>query len=220
MLMELFTQWQQVLGVPVLDIHGVVTVSRLELLGFVLAVAMVACNIRVNPWAWPLAIASSLLYGALFWQSRLYGEASLQLFFVAMALWGWWQWLWARARSGEPLKVHTLGARGRIHLLLAWLLLLWPALALFLGRATDTDVPWWDAFTTAGSIVGTWLLGRKLIENWPVWVAVNIVSVGLFAYKGLWLTVLLYALFIAMALVGWHAWRRLAAADARVATAS
>ena len=76
----------------------------------------------------------------------------------------------------------------------------------------DSDVPWWDAFPTAASIVGQWLLGRKYVENWPTWVIVNVVSVALFAYKGLWLTVGLYAVFVAMSFAGWRAWRRLAAA--------
>ena len=67
---------------------------------------------------------------------------------------------------------------------------------------TDTDVPFWDALPTAGSVAGQWLLGRQYVENWPVWVAVNLVSVALFAYKGLWLTVVLYALFTVMALAG------------------
>ena len=70
-------------------------------------------------------------------------------------------------------------------------------------------MPWWDAFPTAGSVVGQWLLGRKYVENWPVWVVVNMVSVGLFAYKGLWLTVVLYALFIVLSVAGWRAWRAL-----------
>ncbi len=86
----------------------------------------------------------------------------------------------------------------------------WPAVALFLRRYTDTDVPWWDAFPTAASVVGQWLLGRKYVENWPTWIVVNVVGVALFAYKGLWLTVLLYAVFVAMSVVGWRAWRRLA----------
>ncbi len=78
-------------------------------------------------------------------------------------------------------------------------------------RFTDTDVPWWDAFPTAASVLGQWLLGRKYVENWPVWIAVNLVAIGLFAYKGLWLTVVLYAIFVAMSLLGWRAWRQLAA---------
>ena len=93
---------------------------------------------------------------------------------------------------------------------LAALALAWPALALFLRHYTDSDVPWFDAFPTAGSLVGQWLLGRKYIENWAAWLGVNLVSVGLFAFKGLWLTVLLYALFVLLSVIGWRAWRRLA----------
>ena len=184
-------------------------VTWLEIVAFLLAVAMVVFNIRVNPVAWPLAMASSLLYFALFWNSRLYGEANLQLLFIAVAGWGWWQWLAGRAPDGTRLHVHSLSTRGRWNALLA-LAVTWPLIGLFLRRFTDTDVPWWDAFPTAGSIVGQWLLGRKYVENWPAWIVVNVVSVGLFAYKGLWLTVLLYALFIAMSVVGWREWRRIA----------
>jgi nicotinamide mononucleotide transporter len=89
--------------------------------------------------------------------------------------------------------------------------LLWPATGWFLARATDTDVPWWDAFPTAGSLIGQWLLGRQYVENWPTWVAVNFVAVALFAYKGLWLTAGLYALFALLALAGWRSWARRAA---------
>ncbi len=90
--------------------------------------------------------------------------------------------------------------------MLAAVLLAWPLLGVLLRRYTDTDVPWWDALPTAGSVAGQWLLGRKYVENWLVWLAVNLVSTGLFAYKGLWLTVLLYALFAALSVVGWRAW--------------
>ena len=180
----------------------------LELVAFVLAVAMVVFNIRVNPIAWPLAIVSSLLYFALFWNSRLYGDATLQIFFVVVALWGWWQWLRGTAADGSPLQVRALPTRTR-WVLLAVLVLAWPATSWFLLTHTDTDVPWWDAFPTAASVIGQWLLGRKYIENWLAWIVVNVVSVGLFAYKGLWLTVILYTVFIAMSVAGWRAWRRL-----------
>jgi nicotinamide mononucleotide transporter len=184
-------------------------ITWLELVAFVLALAMVLFNIRVNPLGWPLAIVSSLLYFALFWNSRLYGDAGLQIFFALVAAWGWWQWLHGTAADGTALRVTRLGARGRWALLVA-LALAWPATGLFLRSTTDTDVPWWDAFPTAASVIGQWLLGRKHVENWAVWIAVNIVSVGLFAYKGLWLTVLLYLVFIALSVQGWRAWSRLA----------
>ena len=108
--------------------------------------------------------------------------------------------------------MRTLGTQGR-WVALAALLVAWPALGLFLKHFTDTDVPWWDAFPTAASLVGQWLLGRKYVENWPTWVVVNVASIGLFAYKALWLTVILYTAFVALSFVGWRAWRRLAAAQ-------
>ena len=205
---ELLWSLKAWLELPV-SLGAQLTSSRLELLGFVLALVMVVCNIRVNPWAWPLAIVSSLVYALVFWQSKLYGEASLQLFFVAMALWGWWQWLRRGHASGLSLVVRALKPEARLWVFASFLVL-WLALAQLLDHRTDTDVPWWDAATTAGSIVGTWLLGRKHVENWSVWVAVNAVSIGLFIYKGLWLTCGLYAVLLALALVGWRAWHRLA----------
>jgi nicotinamide mononucleotide transporter len=186
-------------------------VTWLEIVAFVLAIAMVVCNIRVNPIAWPLAIVSSLLYFLLFWNSKLYGEAGLQVLFVVVAGWGWWEWLRGTQADGTPLRVRTLSATARVWLIGA-LLIAWPATGLLLKAATDSDVPWWDAFPTAGSFIGQWLLGRKYVENWAAWIVVNVVSVALFAHKGLWLTVVLYAIFIAMSVAGWRAWRRLAAA--------
>jgi nicotinamide mononucleotide transporter len=188
-------------------------VTWLEIVAFVLAVGTVVMNIRVDPLGWPLAIASSLLYVGLFWNSRLYGDGALQIFFAVVALWGWWQWLRGTQADGRPLEVRELGPRGRV-VALVLLVLAWPATGLFLQRYTDTDVPWWDAFPTAASVLGQWLLGRKYVENWPTWLVVNIVSVGLFAYKGLWLTVVLYAVFIAMSVAGWRAWRALLATRA------
>ena len=188
-------------------------VTWIEIVAFVLSLAMVACNIRVNPTGWPLAIAASLLYCLLFWQHRLYGEAGLQIFFALIAGWGWWQWLRGHTADGQALQVRRLSQRGRLALALA-VLLAWPLLGALLRRYTDTDVPWWDALPTTASIAGQWLLGRKYVENWPVWLAVNVISVGLFAYKGLWLTVLLYALFAALSVVGWRAWSHKAAASA------
>lgn len=184
-------------------------VSWAEIAAFALSLAMVACNIRVNPAGWPLAIAASLIYCLLFASSRLYGEAGLQIFFVAVALWGWWQWLHGRSKDGKALRVRALPARG-CWLLLGAVLLAWPLLALLLRRFTDSDVAWWDALATVGSVAGQWLLGRKYVQNWPVWVAVNMVSVALFAWKGLWLTALLYSVFTLLALWGWRQWQLLA----------
>jgi nicotinamide mononucleotide transporter len=186
-------------------------VSWLELVAFVLALWMVVANMRVQLVAWPLAIASSLAYLVLFAHSKLYGEASLQVFFALIAAWGWWQWRFGRQADGRALAVRYLTPRARA-VLAALTLAIWPLLGALLDRFTDSDVPYWDALPTTGSVVGQWLLGRQYVENWPVWVAVNIASVALFAIKGLWLTVVLYGLFGVLAFIGWQAWRRRAAA--------
>jgi nicotinamide mononucleotide transporter len=189
---------------------GLVVVSRAELAGALLGLWMVFCNFRVHPLAWPLAIASSALYLLVFWDARLYGDASLQLLFITLGFWGWWQWLRGHQADGRPLAVRHLAPRGWLAAVLG-LAVLWPAIGLLLAHTTDTDVPWWDAFPTAGSLVGQVLLGRKYVENWTAWLAVNVIAVGLFAYKGLWLTVGLYAVFAALSVVGWRTWRRRAA---------
>lgn len=191
-------------------------VTWLEVVAFALALGCVACNIREVHWGWPLAFASSLLYGWLFLASRLYGEAWLQVFFALIAVWGWCQWLRgsrSRPRGADapapqraPLQIASLG-RARMALALVGWALAWIGLGLVLRRFTDTDVPFLDAFPTAGSVLGQILLGRKFIESWIVWAVVNLASVALFSFKGLWLTTLLYLAFTVMSVIGWRSWR-------------
>ena len=193
--------------VPAFKLAGA-DVTWIEVVAFGVSLWMVGCEMRVHPLAWPLAMLSSLMYALLFADSKLYAEASLQVFFVAMSLWGWWQWLRGRGADGGALVVHALSRRtAAVALLLT--LLAWPLLAWLLIRYTDSTVPWLDSLPTVGSILGTWLLGRKFIESWWTWLAVNAFSVALFGYKQLWLTVILYALFTVLSWAGLRSWRRL-----------
>jgi nicotinamide mononucleotide transporter len=188
-------------------------VTWLETVAFALSLAMVVGNLRVKVWAWPLAIAASACYAVLFAASKLYGEAALQLFFIAISFWGWWQWWRGTDAQGHSLQPRWMSARQRRHAALATLLA-WPLLGLLLLRATDSDVPFADALATVASVTGQLLLGRKYVENWLVWLAVNVFSVGLFAWKALWLTALLYALFALLSWLGWRTWRAKAASHA------
>jgi nicotinamide mononucleotide transporter len=186
--------------------------TPLELISFVLSVITVLLNIRQNHWAWLFAIISSAAYGVVFFDARLYGDAGLQGVFIATAAWGWYQWL--RGGGGERLAVTRLSRAGW-----AWSVLAWAALflllAAFLRAYTNTDVPHADGFLTAGSLLGTFLLGRKKVENWHTWVAVDVLYVGLYVYKGLMLTALLYAGFVVLAVIGLRAWNNIALAEAR-----
>ncbi len=179
--------------------------SWAELIGAVLGVAMVVCNIRQIHWGWPLAFVSSLLYVLVFADTKLFAEAALQVFFAITALWGWWQWLRGSAIDGQTLQPQSLTTPTTLKLI-AFCAVFIPAIALFLSKFTPSDVPWADAIPTVLSLAATYLLGKKYTANWPLWIVVNIFSIGLFAYKGLWLTVGLYALFAVMAAIGWRAW--------------
>ena len=198
-------------------------IEPVELAGFALSLAMVYCNIKEIHWGWPLAILSSLLYGVVFWNSQLYGEASLQVMFVLTSLWGWRQWRKLQQRRQVPIDEINLEkglAHSQAKLSISTLqpselqkavvvtLFIWPALTYFLHRYTDSDVAAWDGLVTALSLLAQYLLAKKKIENWWVWLIVNVITVGLMMAKSLWLTSLLYALFAVLSYVGLKAWQK------------
>lgn len=181
-------------------------VSWLELIAFTLALINISCNVFEIHWGFFFSIFASGLYAWFFAFTGIYGEASVNVFFALVAFWGWWQWLRGhRPNQSGPLRVARLSDSQRLYLVIAWLVL-WTVCALLLCHIASSTVPWWDGFVTAGSIVGAVLLGRKFIENWPVWVLVNTVSIGLFFYKGLLLTTGLYVIFLGLAFAGWRRW--------------
>lgn len=183
--------------------------TPLELISFVLAIATVGLNIRQNHWAWLLGIISSGAYGFVFFDSRLYGDMVLQLVFISVSFWGWYQWL--HPDNGAPvLPVTVLTGRGWLASIVAWAIGF--ALIAWLLTSTDTDVPNADGFLTAGSLVGQFLLSRKKLENWIVWIVVDILYVALYIHKGLPLTAVLYGIFVLMAAAGWRAWKKSAPA--------
>lgn len=192
-----------------LTIAGLTT-SPLELISFLLAAITVILNIRQVHWAWLFAIVSSATYAGVFYDARLYGDMGLQFVFIAASIWGWYQWLHGSEKANAaPLLPTFLKASGR-----AWSLAAWLAgfviLSTFLDNFTDTDVPHADGFLTAGSLVGQLLLARKKVENWHIWIAVDILYVGLYLYKGLVLTAVLYGVFVLLAIAGLRTWAALA----------
>jgi nicotinamide mononucleotide transporter len=183
--------------------------TPLELISFVLSIATVLLNIRRIHWAWLFAIVSSATYGIVFFEARLYGDAGLQGVFIVASIWGWYEWLRGKGADDKPLVVTRLDRAGWIWSVAAWTLG-FVLLSWFLHACTDTDVPHIDGFLTAGSLLGTVLAARKKVENWHVWIAVDVLYVGLYVYKNLHLTAVLYAVFVAMAALGLRTWARAA----------
>jgi nicotinamide mononucleotide transporter len=188
--------------------------TLLELISFVLSIATVLLNIRRIHWAWLFAIVSSATYGIVFFKARLYGDAGLQAVFIAASIWGWYEWLRGTGADDKPLVVTRLDRAGWAWSLAGWALG-FVLLSWFLHACTDTDVPHMDGFLTAGSLLGTVLAARKKVENWHVWIAVDVLYVGLYVYKNLHLTAVLYAVFVIMAALGLRTWARAAREGAR-----
>ncbi|MFZ9508368.1 MAG: nicotinamide riboside transporter PnuC [Burkholderiaceae bacterium] len=192
------------------------SVSWLELVAFAFALAGVVLTARVSPWGWPPTMVASALYGWLFFEHRLYGDAALQIFFIAVSIWGWRAWLRPlptpddeRPSDQIRLSVHSLSRPARLRLSIA-LGATWLATGTVLSRFTDTDVAWLDAAPTAGSLFAQVLLARRYREAWALWIGVNAIALALFAIKSLWLTAILYALLLALSVLGWRHWQRLA----------
>lgn len=185
--------------------------TPLELISFLLAVTTVLLNIRQKHWAWLFSIASSATFAVVFFEARLYGDMGLQFVFIGASVWGWYQWL--HGAGDQQLVVTRLKPAGWGWSIAAWAIG-FVLLSQFLDRLTDTDVPHADGFLTAGSLVGQLLLGRKKVENWLVWIVVDVLYVGLYIYKDLHLTAILYAVFVVLAWTGWRAWSNIARRDA------
>jgi nicotinamide mononucleotide transporter len=188
--------------------------SNWEIIGTVLGVIGVGLMIRQNIWGWPVGLVQVAVYVWVFFDAKLYSDTILQAAFFLIQAYGWWHWLRGnklRAGSGEqtpaPLPVTRLSGKS----IAAWLVagvVLTAAWGLLMHRTTDAALPWWDAFILVFSLIAQWLQARKNIENWPAWVVVNTVAIGVYWAKDLRLTSGLYLIFWVMALWGWRAWSR------------
>jgi nicotinamide mononucleotide transporter len=186
--------------------------SPLEIVAAVFGAVSVYLSARQRLASWPTAIVNVLLSAVVYHRARLYSDAGLQLVYFALSVYGWYEWKYGGANRTELPVART--PRSRAPLLLALGAAGAVALGVLTTRYTDVLqhnrpwVPWTDAALTAASLVAQWMMTRKLVENWLVWVAVDVVYVPLLAYKGLYAFAALYAVFLALAVKGWVDWRR------------
>ncbi|MCW5724718.1 MAG: nicotinamide riboside transporter PnuC [Maricaulaceae bacterium] len=180
-----------------------------ELVAAALGVACVYLIIRQSLWCWPVGIAMTALYAWIFFDVRLYSDFGLQIIYIGLQAYGWWFWVARRdaALAHDRAPIRTLGRTARLLWLFSGLTAA-GALGLAMDRATNADLPYWDALTTSFSLVAQILLARKYLENWLVWIAVDILSIGIYLVKGLEVTAGLYAVFLAMAVWGFLVWWR------------
>lgn len=205
------------LNAPVATLFGApVTVA--EVLGFVTGAWCVWLVARQNLWSWPIGIANNVMFLLLFATAGLYADSGLQVVYLCLALYGWWAWLYG-GQDHAALRV-TRMSRPTALWLGALTVLATGALFALLSHVTDSDVPMWDALTTALSLAATYGQCRKQVECWWIWMAADVIYVPLYAYKGLWLTAILYVGFFALCVNGYLSWRRSLAAPAPVVEAA
>ena len=179
----------------------------LQIVGIALGLLYLWLEYKANIWLWVVGMLMPCVHCVLYYKSGLYADCAMQAYYIAAGLYGLAAWLLGHKRTEKPLKIgHTplrfvvplVAVYGALHV----------AIYFVLVRFTDSTVPFWDAMTTAMSMVAMWLLSRKYIEQWLVWLVVDAITVGLYIYKGIPFTAGLYTLYTALAVVGYLRWKR------------
>lgn len=186
--------------------------SFVELIGTFFGFISVFLASRANILTWPAGIINEAAFFILFYQVQLYSDMYLQIYFFGLTIYGWYYW----NKQGEERSVSVLSAKWRIYLLLtvsvatifSGLLIsqVHELLPAFFSK--PAAYPYWDAFTTVSSIIAAILLSRKIIENWILWILVDIVSVVLYTYKGIYVVAIEYMFFLIICVFGFHNWRK------------
>ena len=191
--------------------------SPLEIFAAAVGAWSVWLSVRQNVLSWPTAIVNVVLYTIVFYEAKLYADMGLQVVYAILSVYGWYQWLYGgEGHTTLHVSRTTRSVAIRLALIAATSAVL---LGSLLHRSTDAALPFMDSALTSASLVAQWMMTRKLLENWAVWIAVDVLYVGMFIYKGLYVTAVLYAVFLGLAVKGWIDWRKSIRAESVLATA-
>lgn len=182
--------------------------APLEAAGVVFSLAYLVLAVRESLWCWPAAFVSSVLTVVVMAGAKLYAEAVLNVFYAAMALYGYWQWRFGgRAAGRASLPIRTWPWRSHA-LAIGGTLLAAAGVGWWLANHTGAAFPYADAFVTVGSVVTTYMVARKVLENWPYWLVIDSLATYLYLQRELYLYVGLFLVYLALVVVGWYAWQR------------
>ena len=193
--------------------------SAVEAIAMIFAVAYLLLAVKENIWCWAAAIVSSAIYLVVFWDVNLYMESGLQCYYIGMAIFGWIQWRSAASGvaqlsgQGSPTAAQPLSTkpiqrwRVKSHVIaLLSIVVLSLVSGYLLSSGTDARLPYIDAFTTWASIVTTYMVAKKVLENWIYWLVIDLVSIFLYLDRGLYFTAALFGIYIVIIFFGWFAW--------------
>jgi nicotinamide mononucleotide transporter len=183
---------------------GVAAMSWLEGFAVIFGLGSVYYSMKENILVFPTGIISTLIYVWICLQVKLYADMGINAYYFSMSIYGWY--VWSNPKPGKTaVPITWLTTKGIFQSLVLWAIS-YLALYFVLIRFTDSDVPFWDAFTTASAFVGMWLMAKKKVENWIAWIITDLVSVPLYFYKGLVLTSFQFFVFTILAVLGLIAW--------------
>jgi nicotinamide mononucleotide transporter len=179
----------------------------IEIVGAILSLIYLDLSIKQKVSLWFFGIISSVFYIVIFFQTKFYADMSLQFYYVFISIYGWLNWKRGNQGSGEELPTTQLSKRLLLNLVVATGLI-YIVYYLILSKFTDSTIPKADSLVGALSVVGTWMLAKKFIENWLVWIVADALCVGLYIYKGLFPTAILFIVYTVMSVVGYWQWRK------------
>ena len=181
--------------------------NKIELLGTILGILYIFFSIKQNILTWPTGLLASALYVIVFFNSKLYADMGLQVYYVIISIYGWYFWLQGKKNKGSN-HVPIQRVSKQLWIKLSVICILIYFVILLLLNFTDSDIAHLDSLTTAFSIVATWMLARKYLEHWLIWIFVDLFSSGMYVYKNLWPTVILFLVYTVMAYVGYKEWKK------------
>ena len=186
-----------------------ISLHWIELAAAVVSMVYVILAIKQFIWFWFFGILSAILYAWVYAHSGFYAGMTLQAYYAFISIYGWFHWS-ARARDkpgDDGLPVTRVSRRLLFILIVSWLIL-WLLIGFLLHRYTNSTIPYEDAFTASGGVVATWMLARKILEQWLFWIVIDFISIGLYIWQELYATTVLFAIYIVMAILGYRQWRK------------
>ncbi len=190
------------------QIIGWLSENYIEILGAILGFLYIIFSIRQNILTWLTGLVTSALYIYVFFVAKFYADMALQVYYVFISIYGWYHWVKGASDGAKTsLPVSRLKLKTGLVLAVASVVL-YVLIFFILKNYTDSPVPQGDALTTALSIVATWMLARKIVEHWLIWIFVDALSMGLYIYKSLWPTVVLFFVYTVMACIGYIQWKK------------
>ncbi|MEM6581267.1 MAG: nicotinamide riboside transporter PnuC [Pseudomonadota bacterium] len=178
--------------------------SGWEVLAVGLGIAYLLLAVRESLWCWYAAFLSTAIFLVVFWKVNLLMESGLQVYYLAMAVYGWWQWQYG-SQDHDELRISSWTARHHVSAV-AVVLLASAVSGALLTQHTDAALPYLDSFTTWGSVLTTWMVARKILENWLYWLVIDSISIYLYIDRELYLTAALFAVYLVIVIFGYCKW--------------